>query len=102
MEVQVIRISGIGKDILNSSNEKGRLKAAIWNAKQSIKDLKECRKWAKGHELEDAIIDGRAHSLNHIFENELLPIKPLADKYYQLHGEDYYKTIFEIENLLNL
>ena len=41
MEVTVTRIYGVGKDILNSSNERGRLKAAIWNAKQSIKDLKE-------------------------------------------------------------
>lgn len=100
--MEVTRIYGVGIEIQNSISERSRLKAAIWNAKQSIKDLKECQKWAKGHDLEDAIIDGRAHSLNYVFENELLPIKPLADKYYQLHGEEYYKTIFEIEKIFNL
>ena len=100
--MKVTKIYGVGIEIQNSISERSRLKAAMWNAKQSIKDFKECRKWAKGHELEDEIINGRVHNLNHLFENELLPLKPLADKYYQLHGDEFYKTIFEIEKLLNL
>ncbi len=99
--MEITRIYGVGIEIQNSISERSSLKAAIWNAKQSIKDFKECRKWAKGHEVEDAIVNGRAHSLNNLFENELLPLKPIADKYYQLHGEEYYKTILYIEKLLN-
>lgn len=100
--MKATKIYGVGIEIQNSISERSRIKATIWNAKQSIKDLKECRKWAKGHELEDEIINGRLHSLNHLFENELLPLKHLANKYYQLHGKEYYKTIFDIEKLLNL
>lgn len=97
-----IQYPTLGKEILNSISERGKIDAAIHNTKQSIKDLKECLKWAKGHEYEEAIINGRTHSLNHVYENELLPVKPLAEKYYELWGDKYFRCLFECEDLLGI
>lgn len=84
-----------------SIHERSIIHAAVHNCNIYLKDLKDCRKWAKGHEVEDRIIDGRLHSLNHVYENQLLPAQKLADKYYELWGEKYYRTKLEVERELN-
>lgn len=88
--------------IQESIAERTQIKAAIYNTRLYMKDLQEAKKWAKGHEVEEAIINGRTHSLNHVYENELLPAQELADKYRELWSEKYYKTRLEAEFLLGI
>ena len=90
--------SGVQEAVFNRS----KVEAAIYNTNVYIKDIKSAKKWAKGMEDEQSILSGLLHDLNNVYENELIPVKNLADDYYEIIGEKYYKTLSKAEKMLNI
>ena len=92
----------IPKGIQQSNVEREQIDSAIYNVNLFIKDLREAKKWAKGHEEEEVILLERVRSLIYLYKNELLPVEHLANGYAELYREKYYKAKLEAEKLLGI
>lgn len=100
--ITIERLRQLPTGFQESIIERSKIHAYLYNLNQEIRDVKKTKKWAKDHEDFDTIMNGRLHSLNHYYENNLHETQKLADKYYELWGEKFYKAKFQAEKLLNI
>ena len=89
---------GCGIEMINSANERGTIKASIYNCNQGIKYLKTC---FKNYEYSNDFFWIEAGLLSITpYYNSLLEAKELAEKYHELWKEKFYKCKLLAEKLI--
>jgi hypothetical protein len=81
---------GCGIEIINSQLERGAIFAAVNNAKSFLKYAKQG--------VKSKLFD-KKESLHYVlpYYKKLLEVQPLADKYSELWGEQFYKIKLQIQ-----